>query len=352
MNRIKTLAFRIITQLRHDKRTMALILFAPLIVLTLVYSILGDNDKTYKIGIISAPNTFITQLEDFEDVNIEIVDMSDTPIDNALTSIKNESIVAAVKVSDNLDNIDIYLDGTNANTANQIIAVIKNSYNLAMRENLPISFPETDFETHYVYGSEDNSSFDNFGAPMVGIIIFFFVFLIAGINFLGERNSGTLEKMLSTPIKRSEIIIGYLLGFSVLALIQTIILTLFVVFVLHVTVVGSIWYVFLINLLTAIMALTLGMFISCLASSEFQIIQFIPIVIIPQIFLCGLFDLTDGWEAVGKLMPLSYSVDALQEVMLRGNGFNSIWFDLLITIGFSTIFITFNILYLKKQRRI
>ena len=126
--------------------------------------------------------------------------------------------------------------------------------------------------------------------------MFFFVFLIAGINFLTERKTGTLEKMLSMPIKRREIVAGYMIGFSVLALVQTTTITLFVIYVLGLHVEGSIGYVFLISLLTAITALSLGILLSNLANSEFQMVQFIPLVIIPQIFLCGLFRLSSGWE--------------------------------------------------------
>ncbi len=356
MNRINTLAFRIVDQLRHDKRTMALILFAPIIVLFLVHSILTSEDTTYKIGIISAPEDYIEQLTQNEDITVEVIDFSDADMDiaieKAVNAVEAEEITAAVRVSEDLANADIYLDGTDTTVAKQITGIIKSALSLTQREKLPISIAESEYRTTYVYGSEDISFFDNFGAAMIGIIIFFFVFLLAGINFLGERNSGTLEKMLSTPIKRGEIVIGYVLGFSILALIQTGIMTVFVVYILNVTVIGSIWYVLLINLLTAVMALTLGMVISGLASSEFQMMQFIPVIIIPQIFLCGLFSLPPGWTLLGKFMPLTYSVDALREVMLRGKGIEDIWFDLLVILGFSAIFMRLNVSFLKKQRSI
>ena len=114
----------------------------------------------------------------------------------------------------------------------------------------------------YIYGSKDSTFFDNYGTPLIGIIVFFFVFLVAGINFLTERKTGTLEKMLSTPIRRGEIITGYVLGFSLVALLQTTIITLFVIYVLDLTVVGSVWHVFAINLLTAVSALSLGILLS------------------------------------------------------------------------------------------
>lgn len=246
--RTKAITKRLINQIRHDRRTVALVIVAPLILLTLIYFVLTQND-----------------------------------------------------------------------TAN-------------------------------VSGS--GNQFDNMGAPITGLLVFFFTYLIAGINFLSERTSGALEKLLSTPVRRREIIIGYVIGFSVLALIQSIIITLFVVYVLGLTIVGSIWYVLLIIILTAIVALTMSLLLSTIAASEFQIVQFIPIVVIPQMFLCGLFPLNDGWDTAGHFMPLYYTVDALRGVMLKGHSFEDIWFNLLILAAISILFILINIQVLKKQRSI
>ena len=329
--RIKALTCRILKQIINDKRTIALILFAPIILLTLVYYILNYDDTTYKIGLVNVPEKFETILEDNEDYNIDTIEIDK---DEAKDLIKDDEIIAAIEFD---------------------LSVIKNSSLTNLKETMKeknIPFNEPEFDTDYVYGNEDSSEFDNFGAPLIGIIVFFFVFLIAGINFLTERTSGTLEKLLSTPIRRREIIIGYVLGFSILAIIQTSLITFFVVYVLKLTVVGSIWYVLLISLLTAITALTFGILLSTLANSEFQMVQFIPLVILPQIFLCGLFALSDVWRAVGHAVPLYYTTNALTEVIIKGNGFSAIWFDCLILILFSAVFMIVNAQLLRKQRRV
>ena len=115
---------------------------------------------------------------------------------------------------------------------------------------------------------------------------------------------------------------------------------------------GSVWHVFAINLLTAVSALSLGILLSTLANSEFQMVQFIPIVIIPQIFLCGLFELSSGWKIAGKFMPLNYTTDALTEVIIRGTGVRGIMPDILALSVFSMVFMTGNVLLLRKQRNI
>lgn len=343
--RTKALALRILNQIRHDKRTVALIIFAPLLILTIIYFIFNASDITYKVGVIDMPDSYIEKLEDNDNAEIKTVELEEG---EAREAVKNEDVTAAVDMSGN--DAKLYVDGSNATDATKVVAAIKSSAMPEVPEGFGLSAP--DWDEDYVYGQSDGSLFDNFGAALVGIIVFFLVFLIAGINFLTERSSGTLEKLLSTPIKRSEIVGGYTLGFSVLAIIQSLIVTFFVIYVLGLHAEGSIWYVILINLLTAVTALTLGMLLSTLANSQFQFVQFIPLVILPQIFLCGLFNLTGGWKIAGYFMPLYYTTESLKSVMIRGHGFADIWIDVLVLFGCAMLFMVLNILVLKKFRKI
>lgn len=368
--RVKALALRILTQIRHDKRTLGLILIAPLLILTIIYFIFNTSGSTFTVGVVDVPKTVVDRITSNEDLTITVIEYAS---DEARDAVNDEKAIAVLDMS--AATPVIYLDATDAASAGKITSLLKSAVMLDsissvrvalnnLNETIPpallgeIVLPElpdvesaTDnWEVDYVYGSSDSTFFDNFGAPMVGIIVFFLTFLIAGINFLSERTSGTLEKLLSTPIRRGEIIAGYTLGFGVLAVIQSLLVTLYVVYVLGMQVVGSIWLVILINLLTAVTALTLGILLSTLANSEFQMIQFIPIVILPQIFLCGLFDLSGGWVIVSYFMPLYYTTDALTEVMLRGHGFAAISLDLLVLSGLSFIFVMVNTLMLKRHR--
>ncbi len=367
--RINVLARRILAELRHDKRTLGLVLVAPLVILTLLYFILNGTGATYTVVAGDVPEAIVNEMLDNEDVNIKIVDTNGDKWSDSVKegdyavlrkSLAENKAVAAISVDDDLSEAVIFIDGTNATDANKVKAAFTKAYSSYASDkqkealsNLPIQI-DTDIpeiSTDYVYGNDSRSMFDTFSSALVGLIVFFFVFLIAGINFLSERISGTLEKMLSTPITRYEIVLGYTLGYSVLAIIQTVIITLFVVYIIGVDVKGGMGLVFLINILTAICALTMGTLISCLANSEFQMVQFIPIVVIPQVFLCGLFSLSKGWDIVGHLVPLYYSAHCLQNVIIRGSGFGDIWQYILILVAFSVIFIVANILNLKKYRR-
>ena len=368
--RIKALALRILNQIRHDKRTLGLILIAPLLILTIIYFIFNTSGSTFTIGVVNVPQTVVDRITDNKDLTITVTKFTAS---EARDAVNDEKALAVLDMSS--AKPIIYLDSTDAASAGKITGLLKSAVMLdnisTVRDSLnnlknlippallgsivlptlpDVEAAAANWQVDYVYGNADSTFFDNFGAPMVGIIVFFLTFLIAGINFLSERTSGTLEKLLSTPIRRGEIIAGYTLGFGILAVLQSLLVTLYVVYVLHMQVVGSIWFVILINLLTAVTALTLGILLSTLANSEFQMIQFIPIVILPQIFLCGLFGLSGGWQIVSYFMPLYYTTDALTEVMLRGHGIATIYPDLLVLSGLSFVFVMVNTLMLKRHR--
>jgi ABC-2 type transport system permease protein len=141
-------------------------------------------------------------------------------------------------------------------------------------------------------------------------------------------------------------------GFGAITVVQSAIITFYVIYVLKVMMIGSLWLVMLVTLLSAMTALSLGILLSTAASSEFQMIQFIPIVIVPQVFFTGLFDLSPGWAAVGKIMPIYYVADALDKIMIRGSGFGPIALDVIILLGLTGAFMAANTLLLKRYRRI
>ncbi|MDF3002286.1 MAG: type transporter [Bacillota bacterium] len=339
--RIKAMVLRILNQLRNDKRTLALILCAPLLLLTLIYFILDSSTTDLSVGIINAPQQYVERL--YEN-NIVPIRCSES---EAAQMLKEETIIASVKMISGKIYIDI--DGGNSTKSNAALSAME-----AAKKGMGPAMERKDLKTevNYVYGSDDLALFDNFGSLLIGFLVFFFTFLISGISFLQERTTGTLEKLLSTPIKRWEIVTGYVLGFGAVTVIQSLIITIFVVYVLDIMMIGSLWLVLLITLLSAMTALTLGILLSTLASSEFQMIQFIPIVVVPQVFFTGLFDLSPGWSIVGRFMPLYYVADALEKIMIRGGGFRDIAFDVIVLLGLTAFFMIANTLLLRRYRRI
>nr|WP_281350927.1 ABC transporter permease [Aminipila butyrica] len=145
---------------------------------------------------------------------------------------------------------------------------------------------------------------------------------------------------------------GYVLGYGLVNLVQSAVITSYLIYVLGVFMVGSIWLVLLITLVTSIAALTLGILLSTAANSEFQMIQFIPLVIVPQAFFTGLFTLPNPLELVGRLMPLYYTADALKSVMMKEASFWDILPDIGLLAALSVIFMLVNTVLLKRYRRI
>lgn len=339
--RVSALAKRIITEIRHDRRTLALMMIAPMVILTLIYFILDNTTPEVSMAVINAPAKFV---ESLENNNVTVIRTSEG---EARRLVEQGKATAAVDRVEGKSRI--LLDGSNPNKSRVALASLEAA---RQSESAKPSRPDLVSEITYVYGYEDVTNFDNMGAALIGIMVFFLVFIVSGMSFLKERTAGTLDKLLSMPIQRWEIVAGYALGFGILTVFQSVLVTLYVIYVLGIMLAGSLLLVLLVVLLTALVSLTLGILMSTGARSEFQMMQFIPIIILPQVFFCGLFELTPVWAAFGRVMPLYYVADALKSVMIKGAGFAEIAPDILVLIAFSMIFMIANTLLLKKHRRI
>ena len=181
------------------------------------------------------------------------------------------------------------------------------------------------------------------------------MFLISGIALLKERTSGTLDRLLATPVKRSEIIFGYTISYGFLAIIQTIVITLSAIYLLKIEVAGSLVYVIIVNMLLALGALALGMLLSTAAKSEFQVMQFIPLVIIPQMFFTGIVPVESMGKVavyISKVLPVTYSGDGLSKIVLEGKNLLDIKGDIIALTIFFVVLITLNIIGLKRYRKV
>ncbi|MSC10496.1 ABC transporter permease subunit, partial [Lactobacillus rhamnosus] len=164
-----------------------------------------------------------------------------------------------------------------------------------------------------------------------------------------------LYRLLATPIRRGEIISGYLLGYGIFAVIQTVLIVGYALVVFKIQILGSIPAIFLINLLLASTALALGLLISTFANSEFQMLQFIPIIVIPQIFFTGLIPVNQmlGWlQPIAHLMPLYYGANALTGIITKGQSLAVLYPDVIALVGFFLLFLDLNLLTMRKYRQV
>jgi ABC-2 type transport system permease protein len=168
----------------------------------------------------------------------------------------------------------------------------------------------------------DKSILDYTAPAILAVLILFFGFLLTGISFLRERSQGTLERLMASPVSRLDIVGGYLLGFLLFALVQTLILFFYMIYVLNISFHGDLWQILVFQVLIGIGAVCLGTFFSVLAKNEFQMVQFIPMIMVPQIFLCGLLwpvsQMPEYLQWLANCLPLTYGVDGIRAMMLQG----------------------------------
>ncbi|WP_052847120.1 ABC transporter permease [Streptomyces avicenniae] len=190
----------------------------------------------------------------------------------------------------------------------------------------------------YVFDA-DRAAFDRIGSSLLGIFPMVTMFLVTSIATLRERTSGTLERLLTMPLGKGDLIAGYALAFGVLAVAQAGVATGVALWFLDLDVAGSPWLLLLVALLNALLGTALGLFVSAFAASEFQAVQFMPAVIFPQILLCGLFTPRDRMqpvlEYVSDVLPMSYSVDGMEQVLRHAEPTGDYWRDILVVAAFA-----------------
>jgi ABC-2 type transport system permease protein len=179
--------------------------------------------------------------------------------------------------------------------------------------------------------------FDRVGLVMLGVFPLVIMFLLTSVAMLRERTSGTLERLLTTPIGKADILFGYGLAFAVAATVQGVVVSVLAYWLLGLDTAGEQWLVVVIAVANAVLGVALGLFFSAFANSEFQAVQFMPAVVLPQVLLCGLFTPREqmaGWlQAISDVFPMSYAVEALTEVGANATPTGTMWRDFAIILG-------------------
>ena len=181
--------------------------------------------------------------------------------------------------------------------------------------------------------------FDAIGAPLLGVFPFVVMFLLTSVTTLRERQSGTLERLLTMPLGKGDLIAGYALAFGLLATVQAVIATGFAVWVLGLNIAGPLGLLVLVAVVDAVLGSTLGLFVSAFANTEFQAVQFMPAFVLPQFLLCGLLVPRDALptflQAVSNVLPLSYAVDAMRTLTTDADATAQVLADVAIVLAFA-----------------
>ena len=199
--------------------------------------------------------------------------------------------------------------------------------------------------------------FDHLGPALLALIPFIVMFLVTSVTMLRERSSGTLERLLALPTGKLDLLLGYGFAFGLMAALQSGIAAGLSVGVLGLDVRGPVWALVLVAVADAVLGTAFGLFVSAFARTEFQAVQFMPLVVVPQILLCGLFldrdALPPALHTLSDVLPLSYAVDAMTQVA-TGNGdaagiSGDAWRDLGVVLGFTLVLLGLGAATLRRR---
>lgn len=254
--------------------------------------------------------------------------------------------------------LDVKLDGGEPQASTAIIGALTSSLSDTFEDEFGISVFEID---EYYYNNPDSKdeavdSITYFTPAIIGFIVFFFAFLLTMLSFLRERKQGTMERILTSPIKRTEIILGYILSHSVISLIQSTVVFIVAIFIFNAQIEFS-WInllqAYLIVYILLLAALGMGIFLSTLAKSEFQIIQFIPLVILPFMLLSGVWapveTLPDWLRPASSFIPLTYANNAMRNILIREQTIFNVLIEFGILAAFAGFMIFLGIVALNKK---
>jgi ABC-2 type transport system permease protein len=195
--------------------------------------------------------------------------------------------------------------------------------------------------------------FQSVGAALLGIFPFIVMFLVTSVGMLRERTSGTLERLLSMPLAKADLLGGYALAFGAVALVQAALASSLTIGLLGLKVAGPVWAVFLVAVLDALLGMALGLFTSAFARTEFQAVQFLPAFVLPQFLLCGLFTPRDQMQTalrwISDVMPLSYAVDAMDKITKHSAVTGGLVADMAIIAGAGVLALALGAATLRRR---
>ena len=369
---------RIFRGLRNDKRTIALMFIGPIIAMCVfgvafsgdvkdVHVAVVNQDEGYQPSGIPVPVSISKMIIANFDKDVLKVDYVDTE-DDGVQRVQKGGAYGVIIFPQNFTRdiyskmqnlsssvsttIEVRLDKSNVNVANAITKNITDAVLQTIKETgnaAPISVDAD----NAIYGK--GARFMDFFVPgIMAFVVFMLTTLLTLISFVGERTSGNLERLQATPLRASEIVIGYAITFSIIGMLQSILLLVIGVAVFNIMIVGHIALAFLVIALLAVVSLSLGILLSSLAKREAQAIQFFPLIVLPTFLLAGIFwpvEAIPSWlRPLSYAIPPSYAVDATRSVMLRGWGIGGIWVDIVALLGFAVAFLSLAVWSLQRGR--
>lgn len=361
-HRIGAITRRLLEGFRRDRRTLALLFVAPIVILGLLGYLIRGSASAPSVGIANDDQgqlgtTVASALADSSAISTTTIQASDGD-----SKLKDGSLTAYIVFPSDFSSQaragtiapEVHLEGSQPGTVAPVLQALQQAL-IAVASSAPGAGLHVQPHVTYLYGGPGFDTLDYFGAAFIGLVVFFLVFVVTIVSFLNERSQGTLERLMASPLRRGEIVVGYMLGFTVLALIQSVEVLVFSLAVLKVHNSGNVALIFGIEALMAIGAVNLGIFLSMFARTEFQAVQFIPLVIVPQFLLSGiLFSVSTEprpLQVLSDVLPLTYAVSGLRDVMIKGAdlSWGSLQLDVGVVAGFIVVVVVAAVATLRRR---
>ncbi len=371
-------ARRLFRELRNDRRTLALIVVAPLFAMVVFGLAFSGEVKDVGVivvnldegagapaggGEISLSGMIIANLDD-EVLDIEYSDNESAAVgkveDGKAYAVivfpegfTREALAGMEEATASGESvIKVMEDKSNVNVANAITRAVNEAL-LETMDQVGGRPPVTVDTADAIYG-KDAKFVDFFVPGIMAFVVYLLTTLLTLVTFVSERTSGTLDRIIATPLTEGEIVVGYAVAFSVVGIIQSVILLAVGILVFHVTIVGNVLLAFAVIALLAVVSQALGILLSSLAKREAQAVQILPFVVLPAFLLSGIFwpiEAIPVWlRPLSYLIPPTYAVDACRAVMLKGWGLTNIWVDVVALLAFAVVFLALAVWSLKLRR--
>ena len=346
--RLRAIIRRVVQEIRRDHRSLGLLFIAPILMTGLVTFIVREAQAPAVEAVIvneaGAPGAAVATVlrSALEDIDGTVTGAADEPAARAMVEDGDASIAILLPagLGSGSSTITLITHGLDPSGDTAQVAIVRHALLGAATAWTGTRLPTISQVT--VYGVPSDDPIAPFAPAIVAFLAYFFVYILTGVSFLRERTGGTLERLMATPVTRGEVVVGYILGFGLFATIQVAILMTWVLGTVHVPAIGPLpefsigmgvamagspLAAFLVVVLLALGAVSLGIFLSTFARTELQIMQFIPIVMTPQFLLSGVLfpvsSLPNVLQPFVGLMPVTFAVHGLRQIFVTGADLSS-----------------------------
>jgi len=361
-HRIRAITRRLLQGFRRDRRTLALLFVAPIVILGLLGYLMRGSSSSPSVGIANEDSGPLGAVVANALRHSSQITTSDINASDGDAKLRDGSLVAYVVLPSDFSQKaqsgtvapEVHIEGSQPGEDAPVIRALQQAM-ISLASQVAGRNVNFQPQVKYLYGGANYDTLDYFGAAFVGLVVFFLVFVITIVSFLNERSQGTLERLMASPLRRGEIVLGYMLGFTVIALVQAAEVLIFSLAVLRIHNQGNVLLIFGMEALMAIAAVNLGIFLSMFARSEFQAVQFIPLVVVPQVLLSGIiFPVSTepaALQYLSDVLPLTYAVNGMRDIMLKGADltWSALQLDSAVVGGFCILLIAAGTATLRRR---